>query len=147
MMGTAEPEPDIPVSVTWSGSGADKTSSTIDATERDAYIKIPFVDGDSRLVSGATASTNGMKTRFAALYTDAACTNRVGYYNSSTGQIISSRPITSQCPWMTFDTEIKIIPKGYYGKLVICRSGSTVFSSNANFIGYVRAHEVVFLRK
>ena len=147
MMGAAGPEPDIPVTVTWSGSGADKTSSKIDATDRDLYMTIPFVEGDSRLQTTATASTNAFINRCAALYNDSGLTEFVGYYNSGTGKIVSSRPATTLSPKYAFDREVKIVPRGYYAKLVICKNGTNAFSSNDKFIAYVNAHEVLVLRK
>lgn len=151
MMGAVEagPAPDIEVPITWGGTGADITSSTvIDATERDAFYNIPFIQGDSRLQTTATASTNAVKLRAPALYSDAACTQFVGYYNISTGQIVSSRPTTTQSPWLKFDTEVKVVPRGYYAKMLLTKSGSDAFSSNDNCRSYMKARaKTVYLRK
>lgn len=133
--------------VTWSGAGADKTSSTINATDRDVYIMLPFVEGDSRLVSTATASMHPARTRLAAQYTDSSLATGMGYYNPSTGYSLTSRPATSSCPYFNFNTEQKAIPRGRYGKLVLCKYGSDVFSSNDKFIAYVKAHLKIYCRK
>lgn len=133
--------------VTWSGAGADKTSSAINATDRDVYIMLPFVEGDRRLVSTATASVHPARSMLAAQYTNSSLATNIGYYNPSTGYSLISRPITTQCPNLDFNTEQRAIPRGRYGRLVLCRKGSNAFDSNDNFLSYVKAHLKIYRRK
>ena len=122
-----------------SGSGTEKTSKVVDATEGDAYYTIPFVEGDSRLVSGATASSTPTRT-VVNLYSDAECSTLVGYYFYNTKQIKSSAGTQASRPVIPFDTEILLIPKGYYAKIRFSRSSVTAFNDNSNMSGYITVY-------
>lgn len=137
----------ITVTITWSGSGVEKTSSVVDATEHDAFYTLPFVSGDTNLVSGATASTQGVKFPDAALYNDSACTEFAGYYQVDTGIISQTKRTGANSPWVVLDEKTKIIPSGYYGKFAIERTGSNenLFTSNAKMMSYLNAHGVTVI--
>ena len=140
MMKKVANRPAVVVPITWSGSGADKTSSIIDATNGAVYFSLPFISGDSRLVSTATAESEGIKWRKAALYSDVNATTLVGYYDHVSNTVVSTRGTTVNSPFLHFNTEVKMAPKGYYVQLMLSRSGSAAFSSNANLGTYLNAY-------
>ena len=146
---TPTPVPDIPFTITpLTGSGADRTSVVIDCTERAAYWTLPFVEGATQLVSTATAESTGCKIRGTQLFSDAECTNSVGFYQVDTGTITSSRGTSANSPWANFDTEMCVAPRGYYAKMMITKYGSAVWSSNANMASYINNYaSTVLLRK
>lgn len=139
MMRNEEETQPIYESITWSGTGADKTSTIIDATQADAYFTLPFVSGASELVEGATAESMGARIRDAALYSDAEATQLVGYYRIDTKEI-SSRRTTANSPYLLFNTEYLVVPKGYYAKLLTCRSGTAAWNSNDKYITYINTY-------
>lgn len=123
----------ITQTITWIGSGADQTSTIIDATQYDAYFELPFVDGATELVSEATSSTNAFKVYDTYLYSDLECTTQVGRYHVATGEIgQTGKSPTSHA----FDTKLKVVPQGYYAKLLLNKL-PTAFDTNANFQSYL----------
>lgn len=131
--------PEKTANISWSGAGADRTSSLINATDQAVYWKIPFVSGGTGLESTATASSNAERYYMTTLYRNSSASVFVGYYNPFTNKILNSKPITSKCPWIKFDTEVLAVPQGYYGKISISRAGDA-FSSNANRNNYINAY-------
>lgn len=130
----------ITTNITWSGSGADKTSSVIDATQYDVYLTVPFDSTSSDILEGATAASDGLKGH-ATLYTDSATQNRYAYYYFDTEEVRTSGYRTNvNCPVISFDTKIKIAPKGYYVKITAFRKGSEVFNTNGNVLSYLNSH-------
>ena len=142
MMQQAASEPVIPetVTISWTGSGADKTSSVIDATGKNAYFTLPFVEDDPKLVSTATAESLGIKIRDTGLYTDEECTLLAGYWQVDNQVITSTRRTTANSPYLAFDTEYRVAPRGYYAKMIATRSGTDVFASNGNTGSYLNSH-------
>lgn len=126
----------------WTGSGADKTSIGINAKKHNVYFELPFDSTSSYIVSGATADTNGVKARDVYLYNDENMTQLAGYYRIDQGEISQSYRTTANSPWLKLDTEYLVVPKGYYAKLVLSRSGSGLFSSNGNMNSYLLAKGV-----
>lgn len=126
--------------ITWTGTGTDSTSSTIDATAHDVYFELPYVEGASQLSESAVAGGNALKARGIALYTDSSCTEeyRVGYYYIGVG-IEDAQRTTANAPWLKFDTEYLIIPRGYYAKLFMAKSGS-IFNDNASSRSYLNTY-------
>ena len=124
----------------YTGSGVDKTSIPFDCMNHDAYYTIPFDSTSTYIVSGATASTEGLKIYDTRLYSDADCTNLVGYYQIDTGTISQSARAMTNCPWFLLGTEYKVCPHGYYGKIMVGRSGTDLFSSNGNVLSYINAY-------
>lgn len=129
----------IVFTITWSWTGTVSTSSAIDATERDVYLEIPFDSTDTRIKTGATAESNTYKER-CQLYSDSACTDLIGYWYIDTQEIEAEARTTANMPWIPFDTQMMVAPKGYYVKLVAERLGSDVFDSNADAREYLNAH-------
>ena len=133
----------VPVTETieWSGSGTDSTSSLIDATQNDIYFKLPFVEDASQLGTDAAPGGNALKARGIALYTDPSLTDeyRVGYYFIDTEEIEQEQRTALLSPWLNFDTEYLIIPRGYYAKLFMAKSGS-IFVDNAGSRSYLNAY-------
>lgn len=129
----------ITVTITWAGSGSDKNSQIIDATQFDLYYELPFVEGASQLVEGTTADSNAFCTYDTYLYSDAEGTTLVGRYQTDTGVIAQSGRTGAQSPDWKFNTKIKVAPQGYYAKLLIMKITSA-FSSNANFMSYIQAN-------
>lgn len=123
--------------ITWSGSGVTMTSSVIDATQNDIYYTLPFVDGYPELLDGVTSESNAVKTR-TILYSDAACETLVGYYYIDNQQIEQTGRTDAKSPWIQFDDKIKIIPHGYYAKLVLINVQNATFTSNAECHNYLR---------
>ena len=128
----------ITVTLTWTGSGTDKKSNLIDATEYDAYFTLPFVADSPNLVSGATAESLGCR-EYVEIYDDSAGTHRIGYYYTDTKQIESGRT-TANSPYVPFDTEEIFVPRGYYGKIVLVRVNTDVWYDNSNFLNYLNAN-------
>lgn len=128
----------ITVTLTWTGSGTDKKTNLIDATEYDAYFTLPFVSGSPNLVAGATVESLGCK-EYVEIFDDSAGTHRIGYYYTDTKQIESGRT-TANSPFVPFETEEIFVPKGYYGKIVLSRVNTDVWSSNSNFLQYLDAN-------
>jgi hypothetical protein len=126
-------------SITWSGSGADKSSSVIDATQYDAYYELPFVEGSSQLIEGATESSLAFRIYDTYLYSDAEMTNLVGRYEVDTGEITESGRAASFCPNYAFGTKIKVAPHGYYARIMLNKNSAS-FSSNGNFMTYIQAN-------
>ena len=123
----------ITQTITWSGNGADKTSTVIDATQYDAYFELPFVDGATELVAEATSSVNAFKIYDTYLYSDLECTTQVGRYHVATGEIgQTGKSATSHA----FDTKLKVVPQGYYAKLLLNKL-PTAFNTNADFQSYL----------
>lgn len=130
----------ITTNITWSGSGGDKTSSVIDATQYDVYLTVPFDSTSSDILEGATAVSEGLKG-YATLYTDSATKNRYAYYYFDTEEVRTSGYRTNvNCPVISFDTKIKIAPKGYYVKITAFKNGSEVFYANSNVLSYLNSH-------
>lgn len=126
-------------SVTWSGSGSDKTASPIiDASSSDIYFVLPFISGDSRLASGVTEDSNyaGVQTY---LYSDEDATELVGYYFFDTDTISTTSRTWINCPNAKFGQRFKIAPRGYYAQLRISRR-SGVFTSNSAVTQYLNAY-------
>ena len=126
-------------SITWSGTGSDKSASPIiDATSADVYFMLPFASGNSDLSSGATADSNyaGIKS---LLYSDADATEFVGYYFYDTGTISTTDKTWANCPSAKFDQRFKFAPRGYYVKLRLSRR-SGIFASNAGVTRYLNAY-------
>ena len=128
----------ITQTITWSGSGSDKKTTLINAIEYDAYFTLPFVSGSPNLVSGATADSLGCR-EYVEIYDDSAGTHRIGYYYTDTKQIESGRTVANS-PYVPFNTAEIFVPKGYYGKIVLSRSGTDVFPDNSNFLSYLSAN-------
>ena len=126
-------------SITWSGGGADKSSSVIDATQYDAYYELPFVEGSSQLIEGATESSLAFRIYDTYLYSDAEMTNLVGRYEVDTGEITESGRAASFCPNYAFGTKIKVAPHGYYARIMLNKNSAS-FSSNGNFMIYIQAN-------
>lgn len=126
--------------ITWSGTGTDSTSSIIDATERDVYFSVPFISGATELQTTAVAGGNAYKARSAMLYSDAEANTLVGYYFFDTEQIESTQRTTANAPWLNFDTEYLVIPKGYYATLIMAKSGSQTFVDNASSRTYLNTY-------
>ena len=123
----------ITQTITWSGNGADKTSTVIDATQYDEYFELPFVDGATELVAEATSSVNAFKIYDTYLYSDLECTTQVGRYHVATGEIgQTGKSATSHA----FDTKLKVVPQGYYAKLLLNKL-PTAFNTNADFQSYL----------
>lgn len=128
----------ITVTLTWTGSGTDKKTNLIDATEYDAYFTLPFVSGSSNLVAGATVESLGCR-EYVEIYDDSAGTHRIGYYYIDTEQIESGRT-TANSPYVPFDTEEIFVPRGYYGKIVLVRVNTDAWYDNSNFLQYLNAN-------
>lgn len=126
------------VTLTWTGTGNDKKTNLINATSRAAYFTLPFVANSPNLSSGATSSSLGCK-EYVEIYSDSAGTNRIGYYYTDTQQIESGRTVADS-PWVPFDTQAVFVPVGYYGKIVLSRSGEAAFPDNGNFLTYLNAN-------
>ena len=118
-----------------SGSGTEKTSNVIDSTLGECYFTLPFIEGDTRLASGATSTSTPTRV-LAYLYSDPECTAYVGAYNYKTGNIGSAGTQASR-PVIPFDTKIMLIPKGYYAKVHFSRSSVTAFNDNSKMSGYI----------
>lgn len=131
---------DMIVYTSYTGSGVDKTSLGFDATSHDVYYTIPFDSSSTYIVEGATASTQGLKIYDTKLYSDAECTNLVGYYQIDNGVISQTYRTMANCPWFMLGTEYKVCPYGYYGKIMVGRSGSELFSTNANVMSYINSY-------
>lgn len=133
----------ITVQLTWTGSGGAKKTNLIDASQYDAYFTLPFNAESSYLVSDATAESLGCK-EYVEIYDDSAGTHRIGYYYTDTKQIEPGRTVLNS-PYVPFDTAEIFVPKGYYGKIVLERVGTTAFADNAAFLNYLNenAKEVV----
>ena len=123
----------ITQTITWSGYGADQTSTVIDATQYDAYFELPFVDGATELVEGTTSSTTAFKIYDTYLYSDLECTTQVGRYHVATGEIAQTGNVATS---HAFDTKLKVVPKGYYAKLLFNKLPAA-FYTNANFQSYL----------
>lgn len=128
----------ITTTLTWTGTGSDKKSNLIDATAYDAYFTLPFVSGSPNLSSDATAASLGVK-EYVEIFDDSAGSHRIGYYYTDTKQIESGRTVANS-PWVPFDTEEIFVPKGYYGKIVLSRSGTDAFPDNSNFLTYLNGN-------
>lgn len=130
----------ITANITWSGSGGDKTSSVIDATQYDVYLTVPFDSTSADILEGATAASAGLKG-YATLYTDSAKQNRYAYYYFDTEEVRTSGYRTNvNCPVISFDTKIKIAPKGYYVTITAFKSSEEVFYANSNVLSYLNSH-------
>lgn len=124
------------IHITWSGSGVDNTSSIIDATQSDIYYTLPFVEGYPGFVDGVTSESNGIRTT-AALFSDAACETLVGYYYIDNQQIEQSRRPDARSPWLNFEEKVKVIPRGYYAKLINMNVQNAIFTSHAECRTYL----------
>ena len=129
----------ITQTITWSGGGADKTSSIIDATQYDAYYELPFDAESTKIIAGTTASTSAYTAYDTYLYSDASATNLVGRYQIDTGIIAETGRPGGSCPIVAFDTKIKVAPSGYYVKILLNKRPEA-FESNANFKSYLDAN-------
>lgn len=130
---------DISDSVTFTGSGKSATFNTIDCTEGDLYLLIPFVDEASQLKDTTTAESSFCKTR-TILYRDAECTNVAGYWYNE--QMYETDPYSSthaQKPPIPFNVKQRIAPKGYYAKLLFVHNTSSC-TSNDNFYNYIETY-------
>lgn len=127
------------VTVTWSGSGAEKTSSMIDATSKAGYFTIPFVEGDSALSS--TAADGGVAVSCVPyLYSSASATTVSGYYDITTGDIYTSSSWTwASRPTLSFGQNALVAPQGYYVKIVL-NNGKNAFTSNSTCKTYLENH-------
>lgn len=125
--------------ITWSGSGAEKTSSIIDGRNGDVFFTLPFVSGSAQLVEGTTADSEAYQIR-GQMYSDAECTQLVGYWYPDSTQIETSTRTWANSPKVKFDTEVKLAIAGYYVKFVSQKSGTSVFSSNGNYGTYINAN-------
>lgn len=113
--------------ITWSGSGTDNTTETIDARSAEIYWELPYIEGYTGYASTATEESEFVKIS-AQLFSDAEATTSVGYWYIDTQTIEGSRTTVNK-PTMPVNTEIQIAPAGYYVKITASkRSG---FSSNA----------------
>lgn len=126
------------VAITWSGSGAEKTSTGIDGRSGDVFFELPFVSGSSQLIEGTTADSEAFQIR-GHLYSDSELTSLVGYWYPNSTQIETSVRTWANSPKVKFDTEVKLAPSGYYVKFV-AQKLSAVFSSNGNFGTYISAN-------
>lgn len=130
----------ITESITWSGSGSDKISTVVDATEYDVYLTVPFDSTSSDIASGSTSASEALKG-YATLYTDSAKTTRYAYYYFDTEETRTSGYRTnSNCPIVNFDTKIKIAPKGYYVTLTLFKAVTETFPANSNVLHYLNEH-------
>ena len=134
----------IEQTVTWSGSGSDKSTGNspyIDARESDVYFEIPYEEGASQLASGVTAESNVVKIR-AGCYTYDESTETytgAGYYFIDTQQIESSGRTAFNRPPLTFDNRVLIAPSGYFVKLEASNNCSA-FTSNETCTTYLNAY-------
>lgn len=130
----------ITANITWSGSGSDKISTVVDATEYDVYLTVPFDSTSSDIASGSTSASEALKG-YATLYTDSAKTTRYAYYYFDTEETRTSGYRTnSNCPIVNFDTKIKIAPKGYYVTLTLFKAVTETFPANSNVLHYLNEH-------
>lgn len=131
----------VPVmeTIEWSGSGTDSTSSLIDATQNDIYITVPYEEDASQLGTDAAPGGDAYKARGVRLYSDSTETTTVGYYFIDTEEIEENQRTTANAPWLKFDTEYLIIPKGYYARLLFSKSGN-VFVDNARSRSYLNTY-------
>lgn len=118
------------------GGGTEKTSKIIDCTAGEGWYYLPFVEGDSRLASGATSSSSPTRA-LAYLYSDPECTQFVGCYWHTTKEITSGGGNQAYRPIIPFDKKVLLIPKGYYCKIHFSRSSVTAFTSNNAMSGYI----------
>lgn len=126
----------------WVTDGANtrwRTTNVIDATQKDAYVTVPFIEGDTNLTEGTTVESQPYRI-YGRLYYDADCTQDAGvWYNNRINPSFN----TSAVPFIAFETECKFAPKGYYAKLGLVRN-SAIFSSNYKGELYKNDH-VIFV--
>lgn len=118
-------------SVTWSGSGSDKTAAPdIDASDYDVYYVIPYVTAASQLSSSAELGGNAFAIH-ANLYSldDGSF---LGWYDFRTDEIKPGSGWTwAQAPIMTFGDKIRVAPHGYKVRLVGCNNKGAFTSNSA----------------
>lgn len=131
--------------VTWDGTGTDKTSNTIDATQYDVYWELPYIEGSAEYASGVTSESDFVRIK-ANLYSDAEATTRVGYYYIDTREIETGSSRTGlNTPSMPTDTLTLVAPSGYYVKLVAIKRGG--FSSNGTCGTFLNANATTITLK
>lgn len=133
---------DMVIYIYYTGSGSDKTSIGINAKHHDVYFELIYDSTSTYLVSGATASSDGIKIRDVYLYNDEDMTDRYGYFQVDNQTTSSSMRTTANSPWLHMDTEYKIAPHGYFVKFILSRSGAAVFSSNGNMLSYININGI-----
>lgn len=128
------------VTITWTGSGTDKTADPIiDATSKDGYLTIPFVQDDTNLSSTATDGGDAMAC-VPYLYSDSSATTLVGYYDIATGEVYTSSSWSwNSRPNLVFGQNTLVAPRGYYVKIKVSNNRST-FTSNSTCGTYLNAH-------
>lgn len=130
----------VTVAITWTGAGAEKTSSVIDATQLSGYFNLPFEEGSPYLADGATADAGGFKILDALLYDEPEATTVVGYYRWDNQTVSETGRTIANTPNYNLGTTILAAPRGYYVKLRCVRDGETMFTSNANVMSYINAY-------
>lgn len=130
----------VTVAITWTGTGGEKTSSVIDATQLSVYFNLPFEEESPYLVDGATADAGGFKIKDALLYDDPEATTVVGYYQWDNQTVSETDRTTGNTPVYDLGITILAAPSGYYVKLRCTREGSTMFASNGNVTNYLNTY-------
>lgn len=129
----------VSVTVTFTGSGADKTSNIFDATQYDAYYELPFVDGASEYKEGVTETFDAFVIYDVFLYNDAEGADLAGRYQVDTGTIAQSGRPSGSLPKQKFNTKLKIAPHGYYVKFILNKCSAS-FENNSDFMSYIQAY-------
>lgn len=124
----------------YSGSGTERTSSIIDATEGEAWYEVPF-DSESAYLANAAIEESVVACVASYLYKDAECTDFAGVYWFSTNEIKTSGGNQADRPYLSFNKKTLLVPQGYYAKIHFSRAGAAqnTYSSNANMESYLKA--------
>lgn len=127
----------IEQTVTWSGSGQDKTASPkIDASDYDVYFEIPFEEGASGL--SGTAADGGNAVAFSAYLYSLEDDSALGWYDYLADEIKIGGAWTNR-PTMTFGNRIMIAPHGYKIELR-CSNNKSAFTSNSSCNTYLNTY-------
>ena len=127
----------IEQTVTWSGSGSDKTASPkIDASDYDVYYEIPFEEGASGL--SGTAADGGNAVGFRTYLYNPEDDTYVGWYDFTADEI-KTGGTWSQSPVVTFGDKIMIAPHGYKVELR-CSNNKSAFTSNSSCGTYLNTY-------
>lgn len=124
-------------SVTWAGSGSDKTGSPdIEAADYDVYFEIPFIAAASQL--SGSAADGGNAVGFKANLYSLEDGTYIGWYDFRTDEI-KTGGTWAQAPIVTFGDKIMVAPHGYKVRL-LCSNNKSAFTSNGACTTYLNTY-------
>ena len=132
----------IEETITWSGTGSDKSTGDTfinsDFGDYDVYFEIPFVEGASQLSASATADGNAVKFRTTVVNDQAT---GIGSYYVDTEEIETSSRTSAQSPALKFNTRYRISPsEGLYQYKLWAFNNVSAFSSNSACTTYLNTY-------